>query len=251
MSEQVQVSHTPGLWAKMKRHFAFHGLRRSTSQVRREVSCLSAGDAYRLWAPTYATETVISSLDEQLAQKMLIGLPDTCLLDAGCGIGRRIAKIAGAIGIDASPEMLAAGGAHNVITGDIRSMPFSSNRFDMIWCRLVLGHIQNPLPAYLELSRVCLPGGYVFVTDFHSDAVAAGHRRSFTDQTGRVHDIEHYVHHDHVDLASQAGLDLVSHRDGAIGPSVREHYQQGLGVKAYKHDLNLRIVAAFLYRRSK
>jgi malonyl-CoA O-methyltransferase len=213
------------------------------------LSKLDAREAYRLWAPSYADETSTSFLDDELAQEMLRGLPRTRLLDAGCGIGRRLANVPEAIGIDASPDMLAAGGARNVVTGDVRAMPFASDSFDMIWCRLVLGHISDPLRAYREFARVCMPGGYVFVTDFHPDAVSAGHRRTFTDQAGNVHEIEHYVHSNHAHLAEAVGLSLVAHKDGAIGPSIREFYARGIGLKAFKKDTGLKLVAAFLFRR--
>lgn len=210
---------------------------------------ISVRDAYRLWAPTYAAETATSFLDEELARQMLDRLPRTQLLDAGCGIGRRIQSIPGAIGIDQSPEMLAAGGATNVVAGDIRSMPFGSNRFDMVWCRLVLGHIPDPLLALREFARVCMPGGHIFVTDFHPKAAAAGHRRTLTDPTGAVHAIEHYVHTNLVELAAQAGLQLLEHRDGTVGPSVRSFYIRGIGISAYQRDLGLKLVSAFLFRK--
>jgi malonyl-CoA O-methyltransferase len=143
---------------------------------------LDVGQAYRLWAPTYAKETLPHYLDGELAHAMLQGLPQTHLLDAGCGTGVRIRDIPGAVGIDLSPEMLAAGGLHTVVAGDIRRMPFASSQFDMVWCRLVLGHLRDPYPAYQEFCRVCTPGGYVFVTDFHPEATLAGHRRTFNDQ---------------------------------------------------------------------
>ena len=145
--------------------------------------------------------------------------------------------------------MLAAGAAHNVTTGDVRAMPFASDRFDMVWCRLVLGHLPDPLRAYREFARVCMPGGHVFVTDFHPDAVAAGHQRTFTDQEGTVHEIEHYVHSNHAQLAEAAGLSLIARRDGVVGPSIREFYVRGIGLKAYKRDVGLKLVAAFLFRR--
>ncbi|HEV2708957.1 MAG TPA: class I SAM-dependent methyltransferase [Edaphobacter sp.] len=212
------------------------------------ISKLNAHEAYRLWAPTYASETATSFLDEELAQEMLSGLPQTRLLDAGCGIGRRIADRPSATGIDASSEMLAAGAARNVVTGDVRVMPFTSNRFDMVWCRLVLGHVPDPLRAYREFARVCMPGGYVFVTDFHPDAAAAGHRRNFTDQAGAVYEIENYVHINHTQLASEVGLSVVAHRDGAVGPWIRDFYIRGIGLKAYKRDMGLKLVAAYLFR---
>ena len=213
------------------------------------TSKLDAREAYRLWAPTYALETSTSFVDEELAQEMLLGLPQTRLLDAGCGVGRRIADLPNAVGIDASPEMLSSGGALNALTGDIRAMPFASERFDMVWCRLVLGHLSDPSNAYRELVRVCMPGGHIFVTDFHPDAAAAGHQRTFTDKAGTVHQIEHYVHSNHTQLGESAGLSLVAYREGVIGPSVRDFYTRGIGMKAYKRDLGLKLVAAFLFRR--
>lgn len=212
-------------------------------------SKLDVGDAYRLWAPTYADETVPRYLDDQLARAMLRDLPRAHLLDAGCGTGSRIRDIPGAVGIDFSPEMLAAGGLRTVVVGDIREMPFESGEFDMVWCRLVLGYLSDLAPAYRELFRVCAPGGYVFVTDFHPDAALAGHRRTFNDQAGAVHEIENYVHTNHATVALQAGLKQVEARDGAVGPLVRDAYVRGLGRKAYVRDFGLNLVKAYLFRR--
>lgn len=212
---------------------------------------LSVNDAYRAWAPTYGVETAVSALDEELAQKLLCGLPKTRLLDAGCGIGRRIRDIENAVGIDLNPEMLAAAGQKNVMVGDVRKIPFSSELFDMVWCRLVLGHIPDPIEAYREFFRVCLPGGYVFVTDFHSEAAAAGHRRTLTDDAGAVHGIEHYIHTDHASLAAETGLTLMVHCEGAVGESVRDFYRRGIGLKAYKRDFGLRLVDAFLFQKPR
>jgi malonyl-CoA O-methyltransferase len=213
------------------------------------IQDLSVNDAYRVWAPTYAVETAVSALDEELAQDLLGGLPHTWLLDAGCGIGRRIAGIENAVGIDVNPEMLAAASGLNVAVADVRQLPFAPERFDMVWCRLVLGHISDPIKAYRELSRVCSPGGYVFVTDFHPDAVAAGHRRTLTDNTGAVHGVEHYVHTNHPAIAANTGLILKAHDEGLVGESVRDFYRRGIGLKAYKRDLGLKLVDAFLFQK--
>jgi malonyl-CoA O-methyltransferase len=210
---------------------------------------LNVRDAYRLWAPTYAVETATSTLDEQLAQEMLRDLPRTRLLDAGCGIGRRILGIPNAIGIDLSPEMLASGQGQNLVNGDIRRMPFAPNQFDMVWCRLVIGHLPDPFRAYREFCRVSAPGAYIFVTDFHPDAVLAGHRRTMTGSDGTARSIEHYVHPDHVELAKQAGLMLIQHRSGKVAPSIRHFYEQGIGLRAYRRDLGLNLVEAMLFRK--
>lgn len=213
------------------------------------VHKIGAAQGYRLWAPGYDAETAISFLDEKLAHEMLRGLPRTKLLDAGCGTGRRIASIPSAIGIDSSPEMLAVGGIRNVMVGDVRRIPLSSDSFDMVWCRLVLGHVSDPLLAYHEFARVCAPGGYVFVTDFHPEAVTAGHQRTFTDDMGTVYEIEHFVHANHAQLGAQAGLSLVEEQDGVIGPSIRDFYIRGIGLRAYERNVGLKLVAAFLFRK--
>jgi len=210
---------------------------------------LNVRDAYHAWASTYADETATSALDDELAHEMLQGLPRLRLLDAGCGIGRRIRDVAGAVGIDLSPDMLAVGRARNVVVGDIREMPFPSNQFDMVWCRLVLGHLPDPFRAYREFCRVCAPGGYVFVTDFHPDAITAGHRRTMTGKDGKVYTIEHYIHHNHIELAEQAGLVKVRCRSGVVGPSVRRFYEEGIGLQAYRRDLGLKLVEAMLFHK--
>jgi malonyl-CoA O-methyltransferase len=249
MRGQAYTNLKGSFWRLLKRSLTGTGLQPSAREGLSVPSKLDVHEAYRLWAPTYAVETAASFLDEELAREILRDLPYTQLLDAGCGIGRRVADIPGAVGMDLSPDMLAAGGARNVVPGDVRAMPFVSESFDMVWCRLVLGHLLDPLAAYLELSRVCMPGGYVFVTDFHPDAAAAGHRRSFTDRTGIVHEVEHYVHNGHVNLAAKAGLSFVARCDGAVGSSIRSFYARGVGLKAYKRDTGLKLVAAFLFRR--
>lgn len=210
---------------------------------------LDVCQAYRLWALTYAEETLPRYLDEELARTMLQGLPQKHLLDAGCGTGARIREVSGAVGIDISSEMLAVGSLHDVVVGDIREMPFASGQFDMVWCRLVLGYLRDPAPAYREFFRVCMPGGYVFVTEFHPDAILAGHRRTFNDQAGVVHEVESYEHTNHAELALQAGLVLVATRDGAVGSSVRDFYVHGIGRRAYIRDFGLNLVRAHLFRR--
>ena len=210
---------------------------------------LDVSQAYRMWAPIYAEETLPRYLDEELTEAMLKGLPRNHLLDAGCGTGSRIRDISEAVGIDLSSEMVAAGGLKTVVAGDIREMPFASGEFDMVWCRLVLGYLRDPSPAYREFYRVCMPGGYVFVTEFHPDAARAGHRRTFNDQTGVVHEIESYLHTNHVDLALEAGLKLVGVRNGAVGPSARAFYAHGIGRRYYLRDFGLNLVSAYLFRR--
>jgi malonyl-CoA O-methyltransferase len=212
------------------------------------VTVLTARDAYRLWAPTYAAETAVSTLDDQLARLMLKDLPQERLLDAGCGTGRRIAAIPGAVGVDASPEMI-GNADRRLLVADVRALPFADGCFDMVWCRLVLGHLQDPGLAYSELARVCAPGGHVYVTDFHAEAAGSGGTRSFRDAAGSVHAVEHYIHEDHPALAAMAGLRLIEARESGVGRAIRDFYLRADRLARYERDLGLRLVSAFLFRK--
>jgi|SRR6185437_12898220 len=215
------------------------------------MNALSPREAYRLWAPTYAGETAISFLDDELVTALSPPLAGKRLLDAGCGTGRRLRKndASLAIGVDLSSEMLAAGDIANVAAADVRALPFGDAAFDIAWCRLVLGHLADPLPAYREMARVCVSHAFLVVTDFHADAVAAGHRRTFRDGVGELHGIEHHVH-DHAVFAKAAGFELVDERAGSIGPSVEPFYVRAGRRDVYTRDKGLAVVSAFLFQRA-
>ncbi|HEU4630441.1 MAG TPA: class I SAM-dependent methyltransferase [Gemmatimonadaceae bacterium] len=219
---------------------------------------LPAREGYRLWAPHYAAETAISFLEDRLVARLRLPVAGRSLLDVGCGSARRLAaaRVAGAapaVGVDLTPEMLARALEPQLLAAaDVRALPFAAATFDVVWCRLVIGHLAEPTLAYAELGRVCRPGGTVVVTDFHPDAAAAGHRRTFRDATGVVREVEHHVHAPtrHAAAARAAGLAPVARRDGAVGPAVRAFYEAAERLDAYEAQRGLRVVLALAYRRT-
>lgn len=217
------------------------------------MTALAAREAYRLWAPTYATETAISFIEDALARDLSPPLVGKRLLDAGCGTGRRLRGVDAsfAAGIDASPEMLRSGDAECVAAADLCALPFAGSSFDVVWCRLVLGHLRHLQRAYDELARVCAPGGELLVSDFHAAAAAAGHKRSFRDSSGAVHEIEHHIYDGatHISAAARSGFSLLRARDGAIGPSVEQFYARAGRQDGYQRDLGLPVVASFCFER--
>ena len=215
---------------------------------------LEPGEAYRLWAPTYSEETAISYLDDELAMRLSSPLEGKRLLDAGCGTGRRFLKSNAefAVGVDISPEMLMAGKLRRAAIADVRTLPFPAMSFDVIWCRLVLGHVADLQGAYRELARVCRMGGKLFVSDFHAAAVAAGHQRSFRDASGRMCAVEHHAHDTdaHMQAAKEAGLESRGQENGVIGSNVKTFYAGAGRLTAYDRDYGLQVVAAFLFART-
>ena len=217
------------------------------------MTALAPREAYRLWAPTYATETAISFIDDELARELSPLSSGKRLLDAGCGTGRRLLGIDAsfAAGVDVSFEMLKAGQAACVAAADVRNLPFAAESFDLIWCRLVLGHLQTLQNAYDELARVCVSCGELLVSDFHAVAARAGHTRSFRDAQGAVHEIEHHIYDcaAHVAAATHSGFTLSRMHEGTIGPSVEHFYVRAGRHDLYLRDLGLPVVATFCFKR--
>jgi malonyl-CoA O-methyltransferase len=219
---------------------------------------LAPREAYRLWAPSYGgRETAISFLDDLLVGALTPPAAGLRVLDAGCGTGRRLRTLDDArlrAGVDLTWEMLAAGEgeAESILAAaDVRALPFAASSFDLVWCRLVLGHLAQLGGAYAELGRVCAPGGTVLVTDFHPAADEAGHRRTFRDAAGQLHGIEHHRHPvaSHLSAATAAGLELAERRDGEVGPELRPFYARAGRLERYEADRGLPVVLALAFRR--
>lgn len=223
------------------------------------MKALSAREAYRLWAPTYADETAISFLEAELAADLTPPLAGLRLLDAGCGTGRRLQGTGSAsiTGVDLSPEMLDAGVGRGrreagleTLVGDVRDLPLPDAAFDVIWCRLVIGHLPDCAPAYAEFARVADAGARLVVTDFHPAAYAAGHRRTFR-RGGEVHEVEHHVHEldRHRAAAETSGWRLTEAREAAIGPEARPFYEKAGRAALYEQHRGLQVVLALAFAR--
>jgi len=220
------------------------------------MSLLSPARGYALWAPTYS-ETAVSALESSVVGALGVPLRGRRVLDVGCGIARRLAdaRDAGAsvaLGVDLAPAMLArASGDALLAAADVRALPTADGAFDVVWCRLVLGYVDDLSVAYAELARACAPGGVVLVTDFHPTAAAAGHRRTFRDDAGELHELENHVHQAdaHPEAAARVGLSLRQRRDGVVSDTVRDFYARAGRLDAYGDQIGLPLVLAMLFVR--
>lgn len=84
------------------------------------------------------------------------------VLDIGCGEGRlatNLTRDAQWVGVDSSPKQLAECSFRPAVVGDMRTLPFAANVFDVVthlWC---LYHLDDPIEAITEATRVLRPGG--------------------------------------------------------------------------------------------
>jgi len=94
------------------------------------------------------------------------------ILETGCGNGKTLQPLLDAghhvIGIDIAREAILLSGGSYALIGDIRSLPFSENTFDVVFCRHVLGHLseQDRMHAAEELLRVTKPNGKIYFSGF-------------------------------------------------------------------------------------
>jgi ubiquinone/menaquinone biosynthesis C-methylase UbiE len=105
------------------------------------------------------------------------------VLDVACGPGVLACACAPfsrhVTGIDITPAMIdlakelqARKKLDNLAwqTGDVRSLPFSEDRFDVVMCRYSFHHILDPFVALVEMKRVCKPSGRLMVIDVAAPA---------------------------------------------------------------------------------
>ena len=104
---------------------------------------------------------------------------DDRLLDVGTGAGTITVDLASRLargtvtGVDAAPAAVAATAelarqsevALGLAVADTYALPFADDRFDVVHAHQVLQHLAEPVPALVELRRVCRPQGLVAVRD--------------------------------------------------------------------------------------
>jgi demethylmenaquinone methyltransferase/2-methoxy-6-polyprenyl-1,4-benzoquinol methylase len=88
----------------------------------------------------------------------------------------RAAPSRSVIGVDQSPEMLAAGrtrvagagvaGRIELREGNAESLPFADGEFDALTFTYLLRYVDDPLATLRELARVVRPGGTIAMLEF-------------------------------------------------------------------------------------
>jgi ubiquinone/menaquinone biosynthesis C-methylase UbiE len=106
--------------------------------------------------------------------------PRTSWLDLGCGrhvlpewrfnAERELVSLASFVaGIDVDTKSLAKHRSiRNIWAGDVQSLPFPDNSFNLITANMVVEHLIDPCRAFAEIRRVLAPGG-IFL--FHTPNV--------------------------------------------------------------------------------
>ncbi len=105
------------------------------------------------------------------------------VLEAGCGTGLLLAKVAPesavAVGVDLSAGMLRPSrerGLH-VAQGDLHHLPFEDGSFDLVYSCKVLAHVPDLSRTLHELNRVTAPGGRLILEFYNRHSLRYWVRR--------------------------------------------------------------------------
>ena len=149
----------------------------SLQQRRQSAAARFFRDNAQRWDELRALHVADREIERALAHHLPAGTRR--LLDIGTGTGRLLEvlapRVAQAIGIDQSREMLALARANlaragienaDIRQGDMYALPFESGAFDAVTIHHVLHYADDPAAVLSEAARVVRPGGTVLVVDF-------------------------------------------------------------------------------------
>ncbi len=128
----------------------------------------------------------LDQLDEvtraaRMETAILLGIvPGRSALDVGCGTGSLAIELAmkvgptgRVVGVDLSEMMIATararadarGIAAEFFVGDTYALDLPTDSFDAVHCDRVLQHLDDPLTAIREMTRVLVPGGTIVIRE--------------------------------------------------------------------------------------
>jgi SAM-dependent methyltransferase len=150
-------------------------------------------NGYDQWAPIYDHDAnPLPALEEPRMKDAIGDVNGLAVLDIGCGTGRHTTWLAAAgaavTAIDFSEGMLAEArrkphaAEANFLLHDLHQpLPFSTGKFDLVISGLVLEHIRDLQPFFVEARRVTRSGGRAVFSAMHPAMFLRGSQARFTD----------------------------------------------------------------------
>jgi len=149
------------------------------------------GFGFDLWAEVYDEQAnPLTALEERVLSGVLPPLRGRDVLEAGCGTGRWLDRVAisqprSLTGVDASTAMLKRaraklGGKATLHHGDCTQLPVDAASCDVLFCSFVLSYISDLQAFARECARVMRTGAIILLSDMHpATAAERGWKRSF------------------------------------------------------------------------
>ena len=182
--------------------------------------------AYNRWAETYdSAPNRTRDLDAHVLRTQGPDVRDRMVLELGGGTGKNTTwlaeRAARVLSLDFSPEMQAI--AREKVTSlalpegrvgfalhDVRThWPVDDESVDVVVGNLVLEHVRDLGPVFVEAARVLKPGGTLWISELHPERQRLGGQAHFADAvSGEVVHIPAYRHtvSEYANAAITAGL---------------------------------------------
>ena len=187
---------------------------------------MSVRKAYTEWSSTYDSDRNFTrDLDGVVTREMLAGHHDAAILELGCGTGKNTpfyADIANRVcALDFTENMILRakekvrrGNVTFAIADLTQPWPCASQRIDLAVCNLVLEHVADLGPVFVEGQRVLVRGGHFFISELHPFKQYEGKKAVF-ERDQQQTEIPAFVHNisDFLNAASTAGFTLKSLRE--------------------------------------
>ena len=196
---------------------------------------MSVQDAYNIWSNQYDTnKNFTRDLEGNALRSILSDVSFYHCLEMGCGTGKNTiwlsTKADKVVAVDFSVAMLAK--AKEKISDSkvvfiqanmLDNWSFIQSKVDLVTFSLVLEHIENLQPVFLQASAVLSIGGYIYVGELHPMKQYMGSKARFETEDG-IQVVDCFTHHasDFIKAAKIAGFKLVvfeeyfddNHREG-------------------------------------
>lgn len=182
--------------------------------------------SYDSWAATYdSVENKTRDLEARVLRQTFLNPHYGNILELGCGTGKNtqwLSKKADHVtAVDLSEEMISRAQkkttSENVTftRADITdTWPVKPGWANLIICSLVLEHIENLDPIFLQAQKVLKRTGYLYICELHPSKQYLGSRARFETEGG-LQMPEAYVHHlsDYLNAAGAADFRLYEIRE--------------------------------------
>jgi ubiquinone/menaquinone biosynthesis C-methylase UbiE len=221
-------------------------------------------EAYDLWARSYDAQpgNLMLDLDEIIVSYMLffIDLTDKNVADIGCGTGRHWTKLlrknpAGLTGFDVSPGMLdklrtkfPQAEVHTITDNSFAAL--DDGVFDVIISTLTVAHIEDIEEALEAWCRILRYKADIIITDFHTDALAFGGKRTFMHDNKQVA-VRNFVHPLSLikKILLRNGFVVVSEEEKRVDESVAHYYAAQNASHVYERFKGFPVIYGIHFRR--
>ncbi len=144
------------------------------------LECAAVTDPHRRffagWSKFYESTPLFARLlqgQQDEALRRLAPAREERVLDLGCGTGRALLLVPGAVGADMSVEMLRSAPPGRAACARAEALPFRTATFDAALCTNSFHHYPDPLSTLREIRRVLRPGGRAVLVDPNLDHALA------------------------------------------------------------------------------